>query len=406
MSFSNDRRLRYYSYRDDFGPLNMSSTTHFIQLLDDMIAECASQSIHQLVYAVDSGRRPLTNAVMLLGCYMILKMDMTPDQVAARFAWIGDERLEDFRDATSLPADFGLTLLDCWGGLHRGTQLRWVARPSHPGSPFWGGIDMEQYDHYDDPLEADLVEVVPLKLVAFRGPKDLGGAKYRDDEARMTRRFGPEHFAEVLRDLDVSDVVRLNAPEYDAGVFAAAGIRHHELFFEDCTEPPPDVIAAFLRIVDAAAGVVAVHCLAGLGRTGTLIALYMMRSHGFTAREAMGWLRIMRPGSVIGEQQRFLCAVERTVRAAPGGGGGGGWDWVAGSGMLASSGGRRPGLGGPGVCRSNSGPAVGGAGDADAGGSAAARSREEAAQVAGAMGPQSAARARAGRAGRGQGRTL
>ena len=35
-----------------------------------------------------------------------------------------------------------------------------------------------------------------------------------------------------------------------------------------------------------------------------------MRSEGFTAREAMGWLRIMRPGSVIGEQQRYLCAVE------------------------------------------------------------------------------------------------
>ena len=38
-----------------------------------------------------------------------------------------------------------------------------------------------------------------------------------------------------------------------------------------------------------------------LCRTGTLIALWLMRSHGFTAREAMGWLRIMRPGSVIEE---------------------------------------------------------------------------------------------------------
>ena len=60
------------------------------------------------------------------------------------------------------------------------------------------------------------------------------------------------------------------------------------------------------------------HCTSGLSGTGTLIVLYMMREHGFTAREAMGWLRIMRPGSVVGEQQRFLCRVEsiRQDRAA------------------------------------------------------------------------------------------
>ena len=140
---------------------------------------------------------------------------------------------------------------------------------------------MEQYEHYDDPLQADLVEVVPLKLIAFRGPKDLGGAKYVDDPLLWSRCFGPEHFSEVFIDLGVSDVVRLNAPEYDAGVFAAADIRHHELFFEDCTEPPGEVVAAFFKIMDAAPGVGAVHCLAGLGRTGSNLALYMMWSCGF-----------------------------------------------------------------------------------------------------------------------------
>jgi hypothetical protein len=237
----------------------------------------------------------------------------------------------------------------------------------------------------------------------------------------------------VLRDLDASDVVRLNAPEYDAAVFTDAGIRHHDLFFEDCTTPPPAVVAAFFRIVDTATGAVAVHCLAGLGRTGTLIGLYMMRTHGFTARAAMGWLRIMRPGSVIGEQQHYLCAIERVLydppaadrqplfsrilyyenllsgerRAAASASPGQhdseadrpGVNPTAGrSGMLTSR--------SAGELLSSSDPSPGTAADPDAGLGVMAgadrraeeRAREEAAQVAAAMGRQSAARVRAGRA--------
>lgn len=47
-------------------------------------------------------------------------------------------------------------------------------------------------------------------------------------------------------------------------------------------------------------------CLAGLGRTGSLIGAYMMKHHRFTALETIAWLRLCRPGSVIGHQQQWL----------------------------------------------------------------------------------------------------
>ena len=61
----------------------------------------------------------------------------------------------------------------------------------------------------------------------------------------------------------------------------------------------------FFEICDREIGAgraVAVHCRAGLGRTGTLIGLYLMRKYKFEPKPIIGWLRIARPGSVIGSQ--------------------------------------------------------------------------------------------------------
>ena len=64
------------------------------------------------------------------------------------------------------------------------------------------------------------------------------------------------------------------------------------------------------------AGSVAIHCKAGLGRTGVLICCYMMKHFQLTAREALGYIRVCRPGSVIGQQQLYLQRQEARMRTA------------------------------------------------------------------------------------------
>ena len=47
---------------------------------------------------------------------------------------------------------------------------------------------MDEYTHYDDPLNSNLHEVVPGKFIAFKGAVDLGGqAKYQDDAHDLRR---------------------------------------------------------------------------------------------------------------------------------------------------------------------------------------------------------------------------
>jgi cell division cycle 14 len=70
----------------------------------------------------------------------------------------------------------------------------------------------------------------------------------------------------------------------------------------------------FLEFSESVAGAVAVHCKAGLGRTGTLIGCYAMKHYNFSADEFIAWARICRPGSVLGPQQQFLAEMEAKCR--------------------------------------------------------------------------------------------
>ena len=79
-----------------------------------------------------------------------------------------------------------------------------------------------------------------------------------------------------------------------------------ELFFTDGSTPSDEILQQFLEICEDSKGAVAVHCKAGLGRTGSLIGCYVMKHWRWTALETIGWLRVCRPGSVIGHQQDWM----------------------------------------------------------------------------------------------------
>lgn len=109
---------------------------------------------------------------------------------------------------------------------------------------------------------------------------------------------------------DVGLVVRLNSELYCPSYFTALGINHIDMIFEDGTCPPLPLVRRFIKMAHEMITVqhksIAVHCKAGLGRTGCLIGAYLIYRHGFTANEIIAFMRFMRPGMVVGPQQHWL----------------------------------------------------------------------------------------------------
>jgi cell division cycle 14 len=145
--------------------------------------------------------------------------------------------------------------------------------------------------------------------MAFSGPLNVTD-KYGS--------FTPEDYVPIFKKLGVNLVVRLNKPQYDKTKFTKQGIKHSDLYFIDGSTPPDNIVNDFLNMAESEKGGIAIHCKAGLGRTGSLIALYCMKHFGFPPAAFIGWIRIARPGSILGPQQAYLNMMDDRMLKAGG----------------------------------------------------------------------------------------
>lgn len=152
--------------------------------------------------------------------------------------------------------------------------------------------------------------IIRGKILAFAGPQNRRQLQ-REGYYTLT----PESYIPYFQQNKVGLVVRLNKRVYDEERFREAGIEHFEKYYLDGSCPPmhilQEIVAAFESVPKTRG--FAVHCKAGLGRTGTCIGAYMMKHYKFTAAEAIGWMRICRPGMVIGPQQHFLQDIQEQM---------------------------------------------------------------------------------------------
>lgn len=294
--FSIDTELVYEPFFADFGPLNLSSTFRYCKLVKAILDD-PQLANKKIVHFCSTDPKKRANAAYLISCFQVMMLKRPADLAYKPFVNIRPPFLP-FRDATCGICNYHCTVLDCIKGLEFAMRIRWF----DPNT-----FDVACYEFYEKVEHGDMNWVMPDKFLAFAGPS----ATPIDPDGFPA--FTPEDYVPIFKSGGISLVVRLNKKQYDRRRFTDHGLKHVDLYFLDGSCPSREIINKFLYIVENEPGGVAIHCKAGLGRTGTLIGLYAQKHVKFPGRAYIGWNRICRPGAILGPQQQFLVEMQNEM---------------------------------------------------------------------------------------------
>lgn len=120
----------------------------------------------------------------------------------------------------------------------------------------------------------------------------------------------------ALKAVGVTCLITLTEDDLPQDALARHGLRNVHLPIRDREPPTVAQVTMLLMRMDALmrrGDVLAAHCLAGLGRTGTILAAWLVRE-GLTAEEALRRVRRIEPKFVqSAEQEEFLQRYEDAI---------------------------------------------------------------------------------------------
>lgn len=126
-----------------------------------------------------------------------------------------------------------------------------------------------------------------------------------------------DHDLTLLRQVGITHLITLTETDMDQAVLQRHGLKNTHLPIFDRKAPSASQMHMLLvrmqRLMEAGE-VLAVHCKAGLGRTGLVLATWLVRDGGLGAEAAIERLRKINPGYIQSDEQfAFLHQYEADI---------------------------------------------------------------------------------------------
>ncbi|MHA2294456.1 MAG: protein-tyrosine phosphatase family protein [Candidatus Hodarchaeales archaeon] len=125
------------------------------------------------------------------------------------------------------------------------------------------------------------------------------------EDIKLLHQAGVKTIISLCDGYDVEQIIRKSK----------VNVTHLVFEIPDFSVPDESQVEEFLKYMEFGDKPVAIHCYAGIGRTGTMIAMYLIHKKGMGAREAIEFVRSRRYGAVESQvQEIFLFLIEKKIK--------------------------------------------------------------------------------------------